>query len=46
MKNIFLLLILVSASFFSTFSFAAPEGIAVIDYRTVFFGDRFSKRKI
>mgnify|MGYP002058399660 FL=1 len=45
MKNIFLLLTLVSASFFSTFSFSAPEGIAVIVYWTVFLGTDLAREK-
>ena len=45
MKNIYLLTILFLSSVFSIYANAAPEGIAVIDYRTVFMGTYLEREK-
>ena len=45
MKNIYLLTILFLSSVFSIYANAAPEGIAVIDYRTVFLGTDLAREK-
>ena len=45
MKNIYLITILFLSSVFSIYANAAPEGIAVIDYRTVFLGTDLAREK-
>ena len=45
MKNIVLFLILISTSFFSISLNASTDGIAVIDYRTVFLGTDLAREK-
>ena len=45
MKNIALFLILISTSFFSISLNASTDGIAVIDYRTVFLGTDLAREK-
>ena len=45
MKNIVLFLILISTSIFSITLNASPDGIAVIDYRTVFLGTDLAREK-
>ena len=45
MKNIALFLILISTSIFSISLNASTDGIAVIDYRTVFLGTDLAREK-